>query len=111
MPAASAAFASVEPSPVVSGRPTERRARRTAATRGVAERHRAGRAPLQPVDAYLLVAGAAGQLGQRHGIRGNRLGVENLGVESSGIGSRVSHATLARQNSHNHADRASVPSH
>ena len=62
----------------------------------------AGQAPLQPVDAYLLVAGAAGQFGQRHGIRG-----DCPRVESPRIGSRVSHVTLARQNSYNHADRAS----
>ena len=31
---------------------------------------------LQPVDAHALVAGAAVQFGQRHGIRGDRRGVE-----------------------------------
>jgi hypothetical protein len=93
------AFASVEPSPVVAGRPTERRARRTAATRGVGEGHRASRALVQPHDAYLPVAGAAGQFGQRHGIRDDYPSVE----------SRVSHVTLARQNFVYHYIERSVP--
>jgi hypothetical protein len=33
-------------------------------------------APLQPVDAHALVAGATVQFGQRHGIRGDRRRVE-----------------------------------
>jgi hypothetical protein len=54
MPAASAAFASVE------------------------------QAPLQPVDAHLLVAGVAVQFGQRHGVGGDRPALESRGVESHG---------------------------
>jgi hypothetical protein len=91
------------------GEPVRRRAERPHQVAGlvdVSAPRLPGQAPLQPVDAYLLVAGAAGQFGQRHGIRG-----DCPGVESPSIGSRVSYVTLARRNSYNHADRASVPSH
>jgi hypothetical protein len=50
-----------------------------------------GQRLLQPVDAHPLVAGAAGQLRQRHGIRD----------DYPGVASRVSHVTLARQISYN----------
>ena len=46
-------------------------------------------APLQPLDARALVASAVVQLGQRHGISGDRRRVE----------SRVLHVTSARQSS------------
>jgi hypothetical protein len=52
---------------------------------------RRGQALVQPVDAHPLVAGAAGQLRQRHGIRD----------DDPGVASRVSHVTLARQISYN----------
>jgi hypothetical protein len=91
------------------GEPVRRRAERPHQVAGLVDvpaPRLPGQAPLQPVDAHLLVAGAAGQFGQRRGIRG-----DCPGVESPSIGSRVSHVTLARRNSYNHADRASVPSH
>ena len=91
------------------GEPVRRRAERPHQVAGLVDvpaPRLSGQAPLQPVDAYPLVAGAAGQFGQRRGIRG-----DCPGVESPSIGSRVSHVTLARRNSYNHADRASVPSH
>jgi hypothetical protein len=156
MPAASAAFASVEPSPVAVGRPTElahgeddgyrqrparpgqdalghghggrdgdrviadpraaqpaialrdaphggriedvidvhehgqavrRRTERPDQVADVVDRTAPGcvlRAPLQPLDAHLLVAGAAVQLGQRHGVGGDRPDLESRGVESHG---------------------------
>jgi len=101
------------------GEPVRRRAERPHQVAGLVDvpsPGRPGQAPVQPVDAYLLAAAAAGQFGQRHGVRGDRLRVERpriegSRVESPGIARHVSHVTLARQNSYNHADRLSVPSH
>ena len=74
------------------GEPVRRRAERphqVADAIDVPAPGRSGQALPQPVDAHPLVARAAGQLRQRHGIRGDRFR----------IASHVSHVTLARQNS------------
>jgi hypothetical protein len=61
------------------GEAVRRRTERPYQVAGAIEAPTAGplpQAPLQPVDAYALVAGAAVQFGQRHDVRGDGRRVE-----------------------------------